>query len=180
MAAKRFELLTLRVWTACSSQLSYAAVYMELITRFELVTSSLPRMRSTNWAISAYQLGCGKRTWTSDLRVMSPTSYLLLHPAILKWWAGMDSNHRSLRRRIYSPFPLTTRAPTHFISWCLSSFDFISVFRHRLSTFMYYTLIKIICQAFFSKKLKFFYFFLLRCLLLRSLRPLCSFPLRFA
>ena len=25
----------------------------------------------------------------------------------------MDSNHRSLRRRIYSPFPLTTRAPTH-------------------------------------------------------------------
>ena len=26
---------------------------MELITRFELVTSSLPRMRSTNWAISA-------------------------------------------------------------------------------------------------------------------------------
>ena len=30
-----------------------------------------------------------------------------------KWWAGMDSNHRSLRRRIYSPFPLTTRAPTH-------------------------------------------------------------------
>ena len=29
-----------------------------------------------------------------------------------KWWAGMDSNHRSLRRRIYSPFPLTTRAPT--------------------------------------------------------------------
>ena len=27
----------------------------------------------------------------------------------------MDSNHRSLRRRIYSPFPLTTRAPTHIM-----------------------------------------------------------------
>ena len=26
----------------------------------------------------------------------------------------MDSNHRSLRRRIYSPFPLTTRAPTQY------------------------------------------------------------------
>ena len=53
VATQRFELRTLRVWTACSSQLSYAAVYMELITRFELVTSSLPRMRSTNWAIAA-------------------------------------------------------------------------------------------------------------------------------
>ena len=26
--------------------------------------------------------GCGDRTWTCDLRVMSPTSYQLLHPAI--------------------------------------------------------------------------------------------------
>ena len=29
-----------------------------------------------------YPFGCGKRTWTSDLRVMSPTSYQLLHPAM--------------------------------------------------------------------------------------------------
>ena len=27
--------------------------------------------------------GCGDRTWTCDLRVMSPTSYQLLYPAIL-------------------------------------------------------------------------------------------------
>ena len=27
--------------------------------------------------------GCGSWTWTNDLRVMSPTSYQLLHPAIL-------------------------------------------------------------------------------------------------
>ena len=26
-------------------------------------------------------VGCGGRTWTNDLRVMSPTSYQLLHPA---------------------------------------------------------------------------------------------------
>ena len=31
------------------------------------------------------------------------------------WWAGMDSNHRKLSWRIYSPFPLTTRAPTHIM-----------------------------------------------------------------
>ena len=59
---------------------------MELITRVELVTSSLPRMRSTYWAISA--IGCGKRTRTSDLRVMSPTSYLLLHPAMINGGQG--------------------------------------------------------------------------------------------
>ena len=27
-------------------------------------------------------IGCGDRTWTCDLRVMSPTSYQLLYPAI--------------------------------------------------------------------------------------------------
>ena len=29
------------------------------------------------------------------------------------WWAGMDSNHRSRRRQIYSLLPLATREPTH-------------------------------------------------------------------
>ena len=52
------------------------------MTRIELVTLSLPRIRSADWATSAYEIGCGGRTWTSDLRVMSPTSYQLLHPAI--------------------------------------------------------------------------------------------------
>ena len=31
-----------------------------------------------------YFSGCGRRTRTSDLRVMSPTSYQLLYPAIFK------------------------------------------------------------------------------------------------
>ncbi len=38
--------------------------------------------------------GCGGRIWTSDLRVMSPTSYQLLHPAIFKWRRKRDSNPR--------------------------------------------------------------------------------------
>ena len=50
------EPTTPRVWTECSSQLSYSAMF-----------------------------GCGGRTWTYDLRVMSPTSCQLLHPAILSW-----------------------------------------------------------------------------------------------
>ena len=60
-----------------------------------------------------YLVGCGGRTWTTDLRVMSPTSYQLLHPAMLSWWMGLDSNQRSETRQIYSLLPLTTREPIH-------------------------------------------------------------------
>ena len=35
---------------------------------------------------------------------------------IVVYWAGVDSNHRSLRRQIYSLLPLATREPTHKIS----------------------------------------------------------------
>ncbi len=31
----------------------------------------------------------------------------------VNWWMGMDSNHRSLRRQIYSLLPLATREPIH-------------------------------------------------------------------
>ena len=34
-------------------------------------------------------------------------------PHIKKWWTGMDSNHRSLWQRIYSPLPLAAREPVH-------------------------------------------------------------------
>ena len=30
-----------------------------------------------------------------------------------QWWRGLDSNQRRLSQRIYSPSPLTTRAPLH-------------------------------------------------------------------
>ena len=89
---------------------------MELITRVELVTSSLPRMRSTYWAISALEANWlreeDSNLWPSGYE---PDELPTAPSRDIKWWAGMDSNHRSLRRRIYSPFPLTTRAPTHII-----------------------------------------------------------------
>ena len=63
--------------------------------------------------------GAGNRTWTC----MSVTSHgpepcasaNSAIPAMVEknWWMGMDSNHRSLRQRIYSPLPLATREPIH-------------------------------------------------------------------
>ena len=86
------------------------------MTGIEPVTLSLPRIRSADWATSALlTFGCGKRTWTSDLRVMSPTSYRLLHPAINYEINGGQGWIRTIvirRWQIYSLFPLTTRAPT--------------------------------------------------------------------
>ena len=35
------------------------------------------------------------------------------HRGIFFWWLGMDSNHRSRRRQIYSLLPLTAREPNH-------------------------------------------------------------------
>ena len=60
--------------------------------------------------------GCGDRTWTCDLRVMSPTSYQLLHPAILylKWWLGTESNRR---HKDFQSFALPTELPSQI--WCL-------------------------------------------------------------
>ncbi len=47
---------------------------------------------------------------TTDLnRSASANSAILA----LNWWMGMDSNHRSLRRQIYSLLPLATREPIH-------------------------------------------------------------------
>ena len=36
--------------------------FLELLARFELATSSLPRMRSTDWAIAAYSVLCVTHT----------------------------------------------------------------------------------------------------------------------
>ena len=53
----------------------------------------------TDWHVNHYTMepfyGCGGRTWTNDLRVMSPTSYQLLYSAIYKKWRRKrDSNPR--------------------------------------------------------------------------------------
>ena len=51
----RFELVTSSLPRKCSTNWAITAK-MELLTRFELVTSSLPRKCSTNWAITAIML----------------------------------------------------------------------------------------------------------------------------
>ena len=62
VAAHGFEPRTHRVWTDCSSQLSYAAKYMELVTGIEPVTLSLPRIRSADWATPAHSI-TNELTW---------------------------------------------------------------------------------------------------------------------
>ena len=101
---------------------------LEPTTRIELVTSSLPRMCSTNWATWAQYLilfalifiWSGKRdsnprpsAWKAD--ALAPE---LLPPISISknpWWWGEDLNLRRLRRQIYSLLPLATREPHQFI-----------------------------------------------------------------
>ena len=66
---------------------------------------------STNWATEPY---CGSRIWTYDLRVMSPTSYQLLHPAMIGG-GGRIRTFEGKRRQIYSLLPLATREPHHLL-----------------------------------------------------------------
>ena len=110
VAAHGFEPRTLRVWTACSSQLSYAA-----------------------------EIGADDQDWTGDLILTKDTLCRLSYISILnwlrgpdlnqrpsgyepdelptapprdnRWWWGLDSNQRSETRQIYSLLPLATREP---------------------------------------------------------------------
>ena len=67
--------------------------------------------------------GCGGRTRTYDLRVMSPTSYQLLHPAIynkqINWRRKRDSNPCAdcSTSRFSRPVPSTRLG--YFSVWCL-------------------------------------------------------------
>ena len=71
------EPLTSRLSVVCSSQLSYRP-----------------------------KIGCGGRTWTCDLRVMSPTSCQLLHPALWNWngqWQDRTADPSRVKR-VLSPW----------------------------------------------------------------------------
>ena len=75
---------------------------LERATRFELATSCLEGKCSTNWATPAYlPLQLKRLQAQSLLKTLFYTN----------WWRGKDSNLRTLRERIYSPSPLTTRPP---------------------------------------------------------------------
>ena len=69
---------------------------LERATRLELATFSLENWNSTNWATPALRFAL--------LQHYNFQNYYI-------WWRGKDSNLRTLRERIYSPSPLTTRPP---------------------------------------------------------------------
>ena len=66
-----------------------------------------------------YLFGCGGRTRTCDLRVMSPTSCQLLHPATLRVKNGAEDRNRTgtrgKSRRILSPVRLPVPPLRHSI-----------------------------------------------------------------
>ena len=66
VAAQGFEPRTQRVWTVCSSQLSYAAI----------------------------KNGADDQDWTGDLILTKDTLYRLSYISELTWLRGMDLNHR--------------------------------------------------------------------------------------
>ncbi len=105
---------------------------MEPITRLELVTSSLPRKCSTDWAIWAWKpkmervkgIEPSRSAWkaevlplnytrkTKGLMPINQSSYAQLKTYQERsWWRGEDSNLRRLSRQIYSLFPLAAREP---------------------------------------------------------------------
>ena len=48
-------------------------------------------------------LGCGGRTRTSGLRVMSPTSYQLLYPAVFSFSRYPELHWKGITRKVMSP-----------------------------------------------------------------------------
>ena len=69
---------------------------------FELMTSSLPRMRSTPELHRLYRAENEVRTRDPQLGrlMLYQLSYFRINSYL---WEVVDSNHRTLRERIYSP-----------------------------------------------------------------------------
>ena len=86
-------------------------------TLYRLSYNSLWTGQSQLWScfyLTVKKFGSGGRTWTNDLRVMSPTSYQLLNPAIIGG-GGRIRTFEGKRRQIYSLLPLATREPHHLL-----------------------------------------------------------------
>ena len=83
-------------------------------TLYRLSYNSINRWRYKYRPTLFLKFGSGGRTWTYDLRVMSPTSYQLLHPAMIGG-GGRIRTFEGKRRQIYSLLPLATREPHHLL-----------------------------------------------------------------
>ena len=120
VAAQGFEPRTQRVWTVCSSQLSYAA----------LLWSWWPGLNWWPYPYQGYALPTELHQhiiikWLRGLDLnQRPSGYepdeLPTAPPrdikIIMWWRGLDSNQRSETRQIYSLLPLATREPLRLIA----------------------------------------------------------------
>ena len=77
------------------------------------------------------EIGAGEGNRTPVISLEGFCSTIELHPLIqtiiqvfaLKWWRGMDSNHRRLSRRIYSPLHLTALPPLLIINYKVKDYS---------------------------------------------------------
>ena len=108
-------------WKAGTLPLSYTRIF-----NWWPIGESNPcyrRERAVSWPLDQWAIfvfGCGGKTRTCDLRVMSPTSCQLLHPAILRVKNGAEDRNRTgtrgKSRRILSPVRLPV-PPLRHLTW---------------------------------------------------------------
>ena len=168
MAAHGFEPRTLRVWTACSSQLSYAAIF---------IWSWWPGLNWWPYPYQGYALPTELHQrpnwiWLRGLDLnqrpsgYEPDELPTAPPRDESWWRGLDSNQRSETRQIYSLLPLATREPLHILElaiglepttcWLQVSCSTCWAMPALASDKWYSTLCLTICQQYFYLFFRFF------------------------